>query len=633
MSETPRPLESPATLQDLYAAELKENPRQQRKLARALFAKTPQEAVFVLEQIEAPSFNEGEKRELLEGLRRGGLHGKSLEDVRLPAVFQEIDRLFPSEERGRSPSEALVRLQARVKAAGLEPIRLLLSHYMSPHVTFQEGAPSFEKFMETCSTPVDFFDLVQRHLQHMQRERPEMLPQIIKEVHRLQACLYGKKSEYWDQYLLLQRKAFRYPVEEPPLNFPHPMQMEAQERARILANTSIKGGVIDGTVLTTAELSRNNLAPAFKVSIENKAFYFSQAFTAEDRIVVIGYTPINEKPGTYEARSYYLSSSQSVWRYLPMVNRNDAGNVNGFYKSSDEHDLTLSLSLQSALAEVFEKSNLSLPAKQAERAFYGTTCDDQEERGQEEKVWLRAFQHKGHDYVRGHIGQHHRKNAFTPGKFQPEPLGLLDLSEKPQLDQPVKTWKVQNPLYGEVTHEVFHSKNNRLSYLFCHDTRGRAWIAHIENRSGLSSFGGKEYCVTSGDLATPAYEYANQTEGYENEDLSSGKYVDVFKNYHAHIDLIKEYVASFKARERTPSPFAKATDFSTLLTSVRKLPGLQGSTQFYPSSVLEEQIRAVWHAVTLPGATRERLEQAASVITNTQQLRLHVLRIAQTFLR
>jgi hypothetical protein len=110
-------------------------------------------------------------------------------------------------------------------------------------------------------------------------------------------------------------------------------------------------------------------------------------------------------------------------------------------------------------------------------------------------------------------------------------------------------WEQDTSLYGRVVCEQIPSMDGTLSYIFSRDARGRAWISGIENRSPIESTGLRRQWMTGGALATPAYEYAQQSGGYGNDSDRKSSYVDMFEHYLSKVPTIRQYLASVQQRE------------------------------------------------------------------------------------
>jgi hypothetical protein len=149
-------------------------------------------------------------------------------------------------------------------------------------------------------------------------------------------------------------------------------------------------------------------------------------------------------------------------------------------------------------------------------------------------------------------GFHHsqsRKKKVDPKS--PDSFQFSDENDKPDFSEAVDSWTEEAVIYGITTFDVFRSRNNRLRYIFCRDSKERAWIAGIDIKDeGVTSQGIKKQWVEASDLCTPAFEYWKQTDGYENDDLTANQnqYVDMYANYIQYIPLVQEYQAWARAQ-------------------------------------------------------------------------------------
>lgn len=356
---------------------------------------------------------------------------------------------------------------------------------------------------------------------------------------------------------------------------------EAEEFFRKL---EIHGSDFKGKFLTPEILKKEGFLPKYKIRIGDSVVWFSSSGyqLGEGRVAVVAYV---EKEGKVIARSYYLSSSQGVWRYLPNYQMNKYGGIRWYSKGYNEESITLPVIMQRVLSEITREDMPVLRPKDPSFIFAGTA---------------RKFREGGTYYREIEAVQTRLKGEFYPerGKTPPEQIRLAE-EQSPDFSKPLTSWEQKTSLYGQVYVEVFPSKDGKLKFMFCRDAAGRAWIGGIEDDSEIQSTGLKKSWIEVGDLVTPAFEYKSeskdQTGGYRNDKVRNGPYVDMFENYLKRIPVIQEYLRALSAHqaEKRPMPqiepiatISEAQSWAELYQIIEQMGGLQGAQQSYPSSVL-----------------------------------------------
>ncbi len=318
-----------------------------------------------------------------------------------------------------------------------------------------------------------------------------------------------------------------------------------QEEAR--ARVGIHGHPFGGRSLSVDDLAREELLPEHKVITNGMVVWFSSnAYEINDRrYAVVGYV---EQGTELVARSYYLSGSQGVWRYLPAYetswfNQEEIGHYN---KGWGEESITLPISMQQALAEITAK-NPPKQVKDPDFIFAGTARDKFKLEAREDITYVRQVEAQ----PRKLYGTFYSHSEME--KQNPESMQFTNEEEKPDFSKQLSAWAQESPIYGRVEIEVFASKDGEFKYMFCTDPLGRTWIGGIEDSSPVQSTGLRRSWIKAGDLTCPAYEYLvgnfDQTGGYGNTAIRKGNYVDMSKNYLRHIPVIREYVEAKSARE------------------------------------------------------------------------------------
>ncbi len=336
------------------------------------------------------------------------------------------------------------------------------------------------------------------------------------------------------------------------LNTGIPKQIDEKVSSRILKKLSINGSAFNGVTLDSGAIARAGLGPKYEVTIGgNKKIRFSSCYElGGGRVAVIAYIP--EERDKYVARSYYLSNSQSMWRYLPQYVATN-GVMRWFSKGYREESVTLPSDLQKALSGiskqgvqkvlsdinpefVFAGTARAIARDEEEATFYGQVTDD--------SVKLKDV------------------SISRDGKIAPEQL-VIQEKESPVFAKPVGSWEVSNELYGKMFMETFDSKDGRFRYTFCRDESGRAWIGHIEMKvnktNRVNSMGLQNKWVEAGDLVTPRYEYSDQAGEYAGTpNIKNSQYVDMYEKYISKIPVIQEYLKSVADRQKNQTVHTEA---------------------------------------------------------------------------
>jgi hypothetical protein len=280
--------------------------------------------------------------------------------------------------------------------------------------------------------------------------------------------------------------------------------------------------------LTRDQLEKADLIPRYEVPIHDGFVWFSDLFyLIENRIAVLCYIQPKGEPTVI--RSYYRSKSQGVLRYLADYMIKDG--VFDWYAKGHEHShITACIAMQKAFAQI-ENDNMPKYVDRHDLLFAGTARE----------------RNPGEPPYHGTSGEPEPLNGNfypkTEDRIHPEKLVFNDPQEAPDFSKKMESWTKKPQIYGKVHVDIFASKNGVYNYMFCKDSRNRAWIGMIEKTTGkFRSTGIIKPWIAAGDLITPAYEYPILSYGYGNENDKKGHYVDMFENYLSKVPVIQEYL-------------------------------------------------------------------------------------------
>ena len=327
--------------------------------------------------------------------------------------------------------------------------------------------------------------------------------------------------------------------------------------------------------LKVNDLKRAGLfPPRHKVKIENATILISQIFKVGDRVAVIGYVKEDDSD-KYIARSYYLSQSQGIWRYLPKYcHRIIPGyKIPRYLKGYQEESVTIPISLQLALIEIHKNQKegpVQVPGNPqfyfegTARAVSGNDIDKKHYIDEITLISRTTFKKdveeepKRFSFEDANPYEGHRMHP----KVVPDQIEFKDPQKKPNFSHldPIGSIQQDTGLYGQITIDIYESTDKNLQYMFCRtQDNKKAWIGGIEDvTKPIKSVGLREGWVDAGDLTTPAYEYQEQIgkkeyANYEDQkvyDPRTGEYnyVDMFENYISKIPVIQEYLECCEKR-------------------------------------------------------------------------------------
>ena len=306
--------------------------------------------------------------------------------------------------------------------------------------------------------------------------------------------------------------------------------------------------------LTKELLAKCDLAPDGQFNLGGREIKMSKSFKVENRDVVIAYVQAGEKGEIFKARSYYRSSSQGLWRYLPDYVERHENRVNpdgtrtegpaiggaGWYgKGYDEASLTLPTEMQRALNyQVNERPRAEIGDVIPDFLMCGTACR------YESKADYEIAKRSG-----TLMGDYYREVSDKPkfiydhnnfSKVAPDNIRIRD-DISPDFSHKTNQYHYNSALSGATDAEVFASKGGNLRWTFCSDHAGRSWVGNVEFASPLTSTGLRRDWIDPGDLATPLYEYTKQSSDYGDQSDTKGSYTSMWKNYLSRIPMIREY--------------------------------------------------------------------------------------------
>jgi hypothetical protein len=272
-----------------------------------------------------------------------------------------------------------------------------------------------------------------------------------------------------------------------------------------------------------------------------KPFAFSRPFMIEDdRIAFIGYG--EESNGTFVARSFYLSNSHAMFKYLPSYFKDGLDKIKWFDKGFDEQSISLSYELQRALFHLSSTEELVKPkTKDPMKVFVSTARD-------------LVNYYSGRSTYRKNVSKEadvlfEKEDDFLEdGRISPEKISIPE-DRRPDFDNVLGTWLGDNNLYGSIKFTSFLSVDKLLIYTFASDSHGRGWVANVEKVEPTNSMGIHSSRINSPSLLTPAYEYRSQAGDYGNSSMKKENYIDMYKNYLSKVPIVKEFLEKISLQD------------------------------------------------------------------------------------
>jgi len=264
------------------------------------------------------------------------------------------------------------------------------------------------------------------------------------------------------------------------------------------------------------------------VEIDSVKFHISRPIAAPFRKNSF-FTVAVEHNGAFKLRTFFLSRSQGVWRMLKgyKFKTRDDGSEKPTWndKGYNEHSLLIPLKLQKTLFELATEEPLEI--ENSISLFYGTTP-------------LNGDKNYYEEYIKPN-GTH--LDFVNYEAVTPEDLTTPDY--RPELAI-IDQWNTTNSLYSNLNYKLVQFEGKQLLLIETDDNR--YFIGGFEDAtSPITPIGLREQWIDAGKLTTPLFEYKNEqvdhSHGYGNEEIRSGNYVDMYKNY-----LSKIYFLSYVSR-------------------------------------------------------------------------------------
>ncbi|MDP9249561.1 MAG: hypothetical protein M3M85_03585 [bacterium] len=304
--------------------------------------------------------NEGIHEEEREDFLRRLAH-KDITDAEITSFLTENGNSFG--ERNMLPILALK--EALQNSAGH---RMFLNLLLSKPPQNSVSVPAIMSVLDTYASPDRFEKLIEKTAGILAGQR-EVAADAQRHGAELAKLLYGEKQDLWEQLKILREEAegkYERTFEDSGIKI---RNLEEEEVREILSKVEVHGDPWQGKLLKSGDLETEGVGPRIKIEIGGYVLYCSYPYEwHQGRRVVVGY--IRDKNEEFAARSFYLSNSQGIWKYLPKYLMLD-GRLAWLQKGYGEESLSLPTEFQRALAHIDKENPLSVNVKNPDFIFEG----------------------------------------------------------------------------------------------------------------------------------------------------------------------------------------------------------------------------------------------------------------------
>lgn len=406
---------------------------------------------------------------------------------------------------------------------------------------------------------------------------PEQLADYQQAMDDLEASLYGRRFDYYQQILLMAGKEAlaAEPSEDAALQeiiaeetkATTPVATPVVESATVAqplstnivgvnaisaerSNEILNRAVISGDPwkqagseyrLSVSNLLSGGLTPAYEWTLENQNVVFSVPFQLSDgRGAILAYVMAADGA---KVRAYYLNTKTGLWHYAPDIVRGARGEGMGqIGEAYGVNSTMLPVAMQDVLSDMVKNYGFrEITTVNPDFLFAGTAMAYNTQ--QEYRETLAKGQMRGDFYTEVDKNPM-RQNWQMVGKNKNVPqLISVNANLAPNFAQATARFTTYSILAGQLNADAFAANDGQATWLFCSDEWGRAWLGNIEIVSPLTSTGCRRDWMDAGDLATPLYEYSTQAAGYGDPNDTRKGLVGMWNQYLSKIPLLQDYIA------------------------------------------------------------------------------------------
>ena len=394
-----------------------------------------------------------------------------------------------------------------------------------------------EDFIKRYPNPGDFEAAKEDFLEAIKRSNPEAKYQEYVSAMR-DFCLdiYGKKQEYYEQISELKRQAEDWRMDRES----EKLAVDFLEKAEVSGDGWLQNGQV--YMLTRDLLKKVGLGPRYLLSIGGVEIALSKVFKVDVHEAAIAYV---KSSNIVKVRGYYRSNSQGVWRLLAdYVGGN--GEIAWYGVGRNEESLTLPLKIQKQLNMISEQEQVGLDGINTGFFLAGTA---KRFNSKEEYKKLVAENKMEADYYR-EVKPEPTLNfgVLSTSKHPPESIDING-DKEPNFRNLLDYYVMHTDMYGKVTVRQFPSMDDSLRYLMFEVGEGnnkKAWVGGMEMNAPITSTGLKSEWISTGDIATPLFEYQTMTGGYGVPDGRNDGYEDMWPKYLSQMPIVKKYLYTWR---------------------------------------------------------------------------------------
>lgn len=118
----------------------------------------------------------------------------------------------------------------------------------------------------------------------------------------------------------------------------------------------------------------------------------------------------------------------------------------------------------------------------------------------------------------------------------------IDYNRSPDFEARAMQFEIEVADVGRVIVDGFKSYDGQYNWLFCRDSKGRAWVGQVEAISPMTTMGIRRDWIALGDFMTPLYEHTSQAGIYGDRNDTKGARQCMWSNYLSNVPLIQEYL-------------------------------------------------------------------------------------------
>ncbi len=399
-------------------------------------------------------------------------------------------------------------------------------------------------------TPVGFLRLRRHFLEGIRpRAKEQVYKAYVRSMNELEATLYGVRLEYFRQFELLRHEARKLmPIVETTQAQPTEAQFDvltSERSAELMGRAVIDGDPWQGggleRHLSTHALTLAKLVPLFTLRVDGMEICLSDIFQLPaGRAAVMAYIPAYDG---VKIRTYYRTNAQGFWRYLPDYTRRADGKIDFYCIGYGEESVTVPMEVQAVLAQIEAMRGVRvLPSTTDSEFLAAGTAFAYDTRQDYQMQW--SYGRMRGDYYQEVSAEPVNHDFDIHGSNQKKaPYTLsIDYNRSPNFETHTIRFEIETADAGRVVVDGFKSYDGQYNWLFCRDSKNRAWVGQVEAISPMTSMGIRRDWIALGDFMTPLYEHTSQAGIYGDRNDTKGARQCMWSNYLSNIPLIQEYL-------------------------------------------------------------------------------------------